>query len=151
MVTGAYPPLLVLADEAAYEAHFLARYCRGPIVTFDGIKVWFRPNKFRHDFFESSNRDGVKDLFSVKRAQRMDWIEATLKDSTAVLKQGWIKEEKRHDPMRRVALVNGNYVVIIAINTRNPGKANFVTAFVADTPHTLNQIRSAPPWPGNRT
>ena len=142
-----YPQLLRLADPAAYQAHFVAKYCQGPIPTFDGIKVWFRPNKFQHDFFESSNRDGIKDQFSVQRAERMDWIEATLNDPTATLKQGWIKAERRHDPQRRVAVVKGNYVVVIAINRRNPKKANFVTAFVADTQHTLNQILTSPSWP----
>ena len=142
-----YPPLLKLPDEAAYRAHFLAKYCQGPITTFDGIKVWFRNDKFDHDFFESSNRDDVKDVFSPMRAERMDWIEATLADPTAILKQGWIKREQRHDSGRRVAIVKGNYVVVIAMNRRNPRKANFVTAFVADSPKTYNEIMGSPAWP----
>lgn len=84
--------------------------------------------------------------FSRPRAERMDWIEETLQDPTATLKQGWIKAERRHDPQRRVALVKGNYVVVIAINQRNPKKANFVTAFVADTPNTLKQFLESPAW-----
>ncbi len=146
MSAVSYPPLLCLADQAAYQSHFVVKYCCGPIPTFDGIQVWFRPDKFRHAFFESSNRDGIKDRFSIKRAERMDWIEATLQDPTATLKQGWIKAEKRHDPQRRVAVVKGDYVVVIAINRRNPRKASFVTAFVADTQHTLNQILTSQSW-----
>lgn len=142
-----YPPLLLLADKTAYQAHFVSKYCQGPIPTFDGIKVWFSADKFQHDFFESSNRDGIKDQFSTARAERMNWIEATLKDPTATLKQGWIKAERRHDSQRRVAVVKGNYVVVIAISKTNPKKASFVTAFVADDQHTLNQILKSPSWP----
>ena len=142
-----YPPLLILADEAAYKAHFVTKYCRGPVETFDGVRVWFRSDKFDHDFFESSQRNGVKDRFSIVRAQRMNWIEATLKDPLAVLKQGWIKSEKRYDAMRRVAIVRGNYIVVIALHVRNFQKANFVTAYMADTPRTLSQIQGAPLWP----
>jgi hypothetical protein len=141
-----YPPLLILSCEAAYKAHFLEKYCRGPVETFDGIRVWFRADKFDHDFFESSRRDGVKDLFSMARAQRMSWIESTLKDPLAVLKQGWLKKEQSYDPIRRVAIVKGNYIVVIGINVRSPRKANFITAYLADTPRTLSQITSAPAW-----
>lgn len=142
-----YPPLLILADEAAYKAHFVAKYCRGPVETFDGIRVWFHSDKFDHDFFESSQRNGVKDRFSIVRAQRMNWIEATLQDSQAVLKQGWIKRDKRYDATRRVAIVRGNYIVVIALHLRDFQKANFVTAYLADTPRTLSQIQRAPLWP----
>lgn len=145
MIVG-YPALLNLSDEAAYEAHFKSKYCREPIETFDGIMVWFRADKFQHDFFESSRRDGNKDRFSLKRAERMDWIEATLKDTSAVLKQGWMKKEKRYDPFRRVAIVRENYIVVIGINVRNPKKATFITAYLADTPRTLSQIQGAPLW-----
>jgi len=146
-VSTVYPALLCLPDEAAYEAHFKSKYCWGPITTFDGIRVWFDAYKFRHDFYESSNRDRKKDQFSPKRAERMDWIEATLKDPSAVLKQGWLRDEKRYDSGRRVALVMGNYVVVIAISAKNPKKAKFVTAYVADTPKTLSEIQGAPSWP----
>ncbi len=145
-MSAEFPPLLILSNEIAYEAHFKNKYCRGPVETFDGIQVWFRPDKFQHDFFESSQRNGLKDRFSPKRAERMDWIEATLKDPLAVLKQGWIKSEQRYDPMRRVAIVKGNYIVVIGINVRNPKKANFITAYLADTPRTFNQIQGAPSW-----
>ena len=141
-----YPPLLILPHEAAYRVHFETAYCCGPLETFDGIRVWFRADKFDHDFFESSQRNGVKDLFSKVRAERMNWIKATLRDPSAVLKQGWIKREKRYDPLRRVALVKGSYIVVIGLQVGNPRKATFVTAYMADTPWTLAQIQAAPPW-----
>lgn len=142
-----FPSLLYLPNESAYEAYFKMKYCCGPVETFDGIRVWFSAYKFRHDFYESSNHDGNKDQFSYQRAERMNWIEATLKDSSAVLKQGWLKNENRYDSERRVALVKGNYVVVIAINQRNQKKAKFITAFVADTLKTLQEIQGAPAWP----
>jgi hypothetical protein len=41
---AAYPPLLRLADEAAYRARFEAIYCAGTVTTFDGIipVAWLR-------------------------------------------------------------------------------------------------------------
>lgn len=142
---SAYPPLLQLSDEAAYRAHYLRTYCSGPLRTWDGIEVWFRPHFFSHLFFESSNRDGIKDLFSPLRAERMDWIGATLGDHTALLKQGWIKEQRCYDPNRRVAVVQANYIVVIQINPRRT-RSNFITAYVADTPNTLAKILASPTW-----
>jgi hypothetical protein len=144
----AYPPLLNLADEASYRAHFEATYCRGTIRTFDGIEVRFRKSDFDHCCFESSRRNDVKDRFSTRRAQRLDWIKAALEDSKAERYQGWDKKRKRYDPKRRVTLVMGNFVVVIALKGR--ARADFVTAFVADThgrrgrPSTVDLIRRGP-------
>jgi hypothetical protein len=44
----AYPALLNLATPAEYQAHYEAVYCAGAVVTFDGIAVRFRKNKFDH-------------------------------------------------------------------------------------------------------
>jgi hypothetical protein len=145
-----YPPLLKLATAAECRSHYENIYCRAPIVTFDGIAVRFRKSDFNHCFFESSRRDSTKDLFSAKRAERMDWIEAALKDANAELYCGWDKKRRRYDRSRRVAVVMGDYVVIIALTS--PTTAIFVTAFVADTPacagrpSTIDQIRKGPKW-----
>ncbi len=56
------PPLLKLADQAAYRAHY-ERTLRGNIVTHDGIPVFFRRDRFEHAFFESSDRRGRKTCF----------------------------------------------------------------------------------------
>lgn len=146
----AYPPLLDLEDEAAYRAHFEAVYCRGPIEAFDGVQVRFRKRDFDHCCFESSRRDGSKDQFSRPRARRLDWIRAALQDPTSECYQGWDKKRKRYDGRRRVAVVMGNYVVVIALKGR--GRADFVTAYVADTPaapgrlSTVDMIRRGPKW-----
>lgn len=146
----AFPPLVHHASEDDYRKHFERVYCRRPVETFDGIKVRFRKGQFSHCFFESSRRDGNKDAFSPQRAERIDWIKATLQDPDAELYVGWDKARKRYDRSRRVALVQGNYVVVIRITGK--AKADFVTAFVGDTPRprggktSVEQIRGGPRW-----
>jgi hypothetical protein len=143
-----YPPLLNLADEAKYRDYFETGYCQGTIQTFDGIKVRFRKSDFPHCCFESSRRDGVKDEFSIKRAKRLNWIEVALADPNSERYQGWDRKHKRYDKSRRVTLVMGNYVVVIAI--KKQGFADFVTAYVADTPgkpgrlSTVERIQRSP-------
>jgi len=145
-----HPPLVKYATPDEYRAHFEQVYCRGPITTFDGIAVRFRKGKFAHDFYESSKRDETKDRFSWKRAERIDWIKAALQDPDSERYQGWDKKHKRYDPDRRVAIVMGNYVVVIALV--GPKDADFVTAYVADAtfrpgrPSTLDLIRRGPKW-----
>lgn len=146
----AYPPLLSLADIEAYRSCFVNSYCRGAIQTFDGIDVRFRKRDFEHCCFESSQRDKRKDYFSLRRAERLDWIKAALQDPNSERYQGWDNKNKRYDPKRRVTLVMGNYIVVIAIKQAN--RADFVTAYVADTPSrpgcpsTVDRIRSSPKW-----
>ncbi|HNY26194.1 MAG TPA: hypothetical protein PLA90_12850 [Candidatus Sumerlaeota bacterium] len=147
----AYPPLLCLANEVAYRAHFEKLYCREPVETFDGIQVRFRKRDFDHCCFESSQRNNRKDLFSTKRAERLDWIQAALQDPNSERYQGWDKKKKCYDATRRVTLVMGDYVVVIALKA--PKEADFITAYVADTPtrperlSTIDQIRKGPKWP----
>ena len=133
-----YPPLLTCATVDEYRAHFEGAYCRGPIRTFDGIAVRFRKRCFDHAFYESTNRDSNKDTFSQRRAERMDWIKVALEDPQSERYQGWDKRRKRRTPSRRVTLVMGNYVVVIAL--KNPREAVFITAFVAEM-STVAKIR----------
>ena len=146
----AYPAMITFASEADCRAYFERVYCQGPISTFDGIMVRFRKSNFEHCFFESSRRNGIKDRFSPPRAKRIDWIKATLEDPHSELFEGWDSSKKRYDRTRRAAIVMGNYVVIIAFT--GPGKADFVTAYVADTPatatrpSTIDKIRGGPKW-----
>lgn len=139
-----WPPLLTLATEDEYRRHFETTYCGGTLPTFDGFSVRFRRRDFDHCFFESSRRDGKKDTFSPKRSERMDWIKATLADPTAKLKAGWDATKRRYDHTRRVALVQGNYVVVITFTGAK--SADFVTAYVMDTPASLQKLAAAPAW-----
>ena len=145
-----YPPLVSYASPNAYLTHFEHVYCKGVIFTFDHIAVRFRKSSFRHCFFESSLRNKVKDKFSQKRAERIDWIKVALEDPNAELYVGWDKKRKQYDNTRRVTLANGVYVVVIHLKT--PVTADFVTAYVADATtsgkqlSTVQKIKSSPKW-----
>ncbi len=141
------PPALVrYASEAEYRTHYLRRYCSGGITTFDGIRVFFSRNGFGHAFYESTNRDGVKDAFSPARAQRIDWIKATLETRDALLYQGWNKQTRSYDPSRRVCLAYEDFIVVIGLRLSAKGslKGKFITCYVAD--NSIGKIRRSPLW-----
>jgi hypothetical protein len=138
-----YPPLVYYRSISDYRQHFENIYCQGPITTFDGISVRFRKADFDHAFYESVN--AKDDTFSQDRAERMDWIKAALEDANAALYVGWNKNKKRIDYNRRVALVNGNYVVIIFVYGNMKGA--FITAYIVNKPGALQLIQKKPPWP----
>jgi hypothetical protein len=139
-----YPSPLKLADEAAYRARFEAIYCAGVILTFDGIRVRFQKRNFDHCFFESSQRNRIKDTFSPQRSERLEWIAVALQDAGADRFQGWDRDSKTYDKTRRVTLVCGDYVVVIALTGATT--ARFITAYVADTPSTLAKLKTSPKW-----
>jgi hypothetical protein len=139
-----YPSLVTYRTVDEYCSHFERVYCGGPITTFDGIAVRFRKDRFGHCFYESSQRNKVKDVFSIQRAERIDWIKATLEDPNADLHVGWDGKKKRYDRCHRVALVSGDYVVVIRLVGNQ--KAQFVTAYVADSSRTLAKIKGSPKW-----
>jgi len=105
-----YPSLVYYQTIAEYRSHYKRVYCQKPIKTFDEIAVRFRNDIFDHCFFESTQRNQVKDVFSNTRAERMDWIKAALQDSAAKLYVGWDGKRKRYDKNRRVVLVVANYI-----------------------------------------
>jgi hypothetical protein len=91
-------------------------------------------------------RDGNKDVFSAVRAERIDWIGATLAHRDASLYQGWNKENRTADAGRRVAVVFEDFVVVVQMGLKQSGelKANFVTCYQAD--NSIGKIRSSPVW-----
>jgi hypothetical protein len=119
-------------------------------MTYDGIAVRFRKDRFDHCFFESSRRNDIKDKFSFKRAERMAWIRVALADPNSERYWGWDNRKRRYDPTRRVTVVMGNYVVVIMLTGQKT--ADFVTAYVADAvaakgrKSTIEMIRSGPRW-----
>lgn len=142
------PPAFVeYKTEAEYREHFLNYYCRACIRTFDGVRVYFRQTRFEHAFYQSSHgKAGAKDLFSLERAQRIDWIRAALESPQAELYFGWDKKNKVIEYGRRVAVVYGDYVVVVDL-FRADGEithANFVTAYVADA--SIGKIKGGPRW-----
>lgn len=140
-----YVPLVKYAKDDDYRLHFERKYCYHRLQTFDAISVRFNKTDFDHAFYESSGISGrEKDIFSLTRAQRIDWIEKALLDVNAELYQGWDKKRNVIDPTRRVAVVDNNYVVIIQIFKN--GGARFISAFVADSYRTILMIKSSPKW-----
>lgn len=142
----ALPPLLIFNTEAEYQIYYERTYCRGGIVTFDNIRVYFRKERFSHSFYESSKRDGVKDSFSPERALRMGWIEATLCCPDAVLYAGWDKIKKKYNNSSRVCIVYEDFVVIIRLSLTKSGmlKGEFVTCYQAD--NSIIKIKRSPKW-----
>ena len=143
----ALPPLVHYNTVDEYRRHYGSTYCGGLIKTFDGVRVYFSPGKFEHVFYESSTRDGVKDAFSPVRAQRIDWIRATLQHPEADLLKGWDKRRGRYDDTRRVAVVYEEFVVVVRFWIRRRDmslKADFVTCYQAD--NSIDKIRSSPAW-----
>lgn len=140
------PALRMLADEAAYRQLFLDQYVRGTILTRDGIRVYFGAQDFDHAFFESTLRDGTKDAFSPARAQRIDWISATLQEPGANWYQGYVKFRKSYDPARSVTVAYGDFVVVLGFGVRrdNSMKAKFITCYEAD--NSIGKIRTSPVW-----
>ncbi|MDP3842664.1 MAG: hypothetical protein Q8Q81_08725 [Oxalobacteraceae bacterium] len=140
------PPLVHYDTAVEYRQHYERVYCRGIIVTFDGIRVYFPESKFGHAFYESTTRDGRKDILSPVRAPRIDWIKATLEHPQADLFKGWNKDSCCYDDARRVAVVYEDFVVVVAMSIKQDGtlKANFVTCYQAD--NSIGKIRTSPTW-----
>lgn len=141
-----FPPLVHYKTTNEYRKHYERIYCRGPILTFDKIPVWFIKSWFKHNFSKSSKRDGCKDIFSVTRLERINWIKSTLQNPNADLYCGWDKFKRRHDPTRRVAVIYDDYIVIIWLKWKQNGtlEGQFVTAYVAD--NSIEKIRCSPRW-----
>lgn len=142
------PPLIFYDTPNEYKRHYLRHYCCSKIITFDSIQVYFGSSKWEHVFYDSSLRDGKKDVFSPMRAQRIDWIKATLENANAELYQGWNKKTKTYENNRRVSVVYEDFVVVILISqldaSKIPYKAQFITAYVAD--NSIKKIRKSPKW-----
>lgn len=140
---------LHLPDEAAYREHFVATYTRSPQtfrLAVGTAPVYFAAHNFDHAFFESTQRDGFKDVFSLQRAQRMDDIATALADSTIERRAGWDKDSKSHHHSKCVTVAVDDFVVVIRLGLTQKGflKGKFVTCYVAD--NSIGKIRKAPLW-----
>lgn len=140
------PPRLLSGSIEDYRSHFENDYCHKPLITFDDMPVYFRKKDFDHCMFESTRRDGSKNLFSKVRAERIDWIRATLQNSKAELYQGWDRRRRRPYPDYRVAVAYEHFVVVIrtSLDKRGGVKATFTTAYSADK--SIDKIRRMPRW-----
>jgi hypothetical protein len=122
-------------------------YCKAGIVisTFDAMSVSFYEDDFDHCFYESSNRRARdKSILSLNRLEKIYWIKDAIEDPDAVLKSGWLRDQKKYDNSRRVALVKDNYVVIIRIIDNE--RARFVTAYELTDDNGIDKINGSPDW-----
>lgn len=142
------PALLMLNSIMEYKKHYESMYCRAEIFTADNIRIYFQPQKFGHAFYENSQgKPGPKDQFSPERAQRMDWINSTLKHPEALLFFGWDKDNRVYEKSRRVSVVFEQFVVVITLSFSNNNvlKGNFVTCYLASN-KTIETIKTSPLW-----
>ncbi len=143
------PPDFVEYDCAqGYLDHYKSVYCRSAIMTVDGVRVYFSPDKFHHAFYEKNPNTGRKNNYiSKKRAMRIDWIKSAIESASAQRYQGYHRRSG-HISERCVSIVYDDYVVVLDFSLKRNGdlKASFVTAYVADTGHTIKKIKSGPVW-----
>jgi hypothetical protein len=139
------PPLLTLPDENTYRAHFVREYCSDPVITFDGLAVWFYPERFDHAFYRDSSPTAQdKKIFDLQRAQRMDWIRHVLYDPNIELYRRIMSITGKE---RRIALEPTTpYAVIIQIDSHSLSRARFITAYVVSSSSTLANMRANPAW-----
>ncbi|MBU0539891.1 MAG: hypothetical protein KKF24_01010 [Gammaproteobacteria bacterium] len=141
------PSFLEYETIAEYKRHYERHYQRASIITCDGIRVYFKPQKFGHAFYQNSQgKAGAKDEFSKERARRMDWIRLTLEHRDALIYLGWNKDARCYEDCRRVSVVFEDFVVVVelSLNTKGELKGNFITCYVAD--RSIEKIRNAPMW-----
>ena len=120
-------------------------YCKEDIQTFDGVMVRCYADMFDHIFYESNDREKKdKSILSLNRLEKMLWIKDVLQDETAILKMGWNNINKEYYTDRRVAIVKGNYVVIIRFTALL--KAKLVTAYQKED---IQNILDAPDFEKN--
>jgi hypothetical protein len=139
------PSLLKLKDEAEYREHFRKYYAgmQSPIVTHDGLTVYFFLDNFDHAFFTNSPGSPVKDTFALDRAERMMWVKNILQDPSVELYRRIMPNGK----VRRIALdASIPYTVIIQINKKKPNIAKFITAYIVNSPSALTKMCSNPKW-----
>ena len=141
------PPLLTLADEAAYRAHYVQALSNSTHHTRDGIRVFFRRERFDHAFFEHTRRNGPNDRFSQDRATRMSWIAPTLSEPNATWYQGWDNKRRRNDVSSSVVVAYESFVVILRFGVNRQGvvTATFITCYLADA-QAYPKIQRSPLW-----
>lgn len=133
---------LILQNEQEYKNYFVHNYCQSPLVTVHGLSVRFSASTFDHAFYESSDRNGAKDIFSRPRAERIGWIAHALQDPKADWFCGWDNKKRRYDSSRGVCVVRDDFVTVIKVLKNH--KAKFVTCYRAD--NSISKIRKSPIW-----
>ncbi len=131
------PPLVYYDSIYEYRKHYINKYVKRKILSFDNIEVKFTIYQFEHAFFKASIPNATyKDLFDKDRAERIDWIEYTLTSGYAEV---YLKRDNRQ---RRLHILLDNYVVVINISRNDEKRAFFITAYLADTERHINLLKT---------
>lgn len=131
--------------EAEMRKIWADEYCQKDIQTFDGVMVRCYEDMFDHIFYESNNREKKdKSILSLNRLEKILWIKDVLQDPAAILKMGWNNTDKEYYTDRRVAIIKGNYIVIIRFTAFL--KAKLVTAYQKED---IQNILDAPDFEKN--
>jgi len=141
----ALPPLLNLADEAAYRAYYTATLQGTPnmIVTHDGIDVVLHDHNFDHAFSAPLKKWSKQCVFKPVRASHMDRIRPALEDCAMEQYRRVMPDGKTR---RLVLEPSSPFVVVIQPEQATPTKAAFITAYPVTSPKALAKIRSNPTW-----
>ncbi|MDD4505845.1 MAG: hypothetical protein PHE60_05715 [Sulfurospirillaceae bacterium] len=140
------PPLKLLSSVSEYQLYYEETYTKKPLLSFDGIPIFFAKYRFSHAFYESSDRRGAKDIFSLQRAERMDWIKYTIESDQSLLLKGWDAVTRQYFSNRRVSILYEDFVVVIILTLNKEGqlKGSFLTCYQAD--NSIEKIKSSPIW-----
>lgn len=138
------PPLVNYGSEKEYRDHYERVYCKGGIITNDGISIFFGKDDFNHIFFESIRTKD--DTFSEDRSKRIDWIKETITNSNSILYQGYDRQTKEYYPDRRVALAYEDFVVVVllSLNKNDQLKGKIITCYYAD--NSIDKIKASALW-----
>lgn len=129
--------------EAELRQIWKEEYCEQEIITFDAVTVKFYEDMFDHAFYESAdNIEKDKSILSYNRLEKIYWIKEVLQDPEAVLKKGWDNYTKTVCDDRRVAMVKGNYIVVIRFTGLL--KAKLVTAFEMQDGEDIQKVLDGP-------
>ncbi len=141
----ALPPLLNLADEAAYRVHFAATLQGAPnaIISHDGIEVVLHDHNFDHAFSAPLKKWSKTRVFDAARASYMDWIRPVLEDCAMEQYRRVMLDGKTR---KLVLEPSSSFVVVIQPELATPTKAAFITAYPVTSPKALAKIRSNPTW-----
>ncbi len=140
----ALPPLLNLADEAAYRAHFAAtlKGASNAIVTHDGIVVVLHDHNFDHTF-APLKKWSKQSVFKPARASYMDRIRPALEDCAMEQYRRLMPDGKTR---KLILEPSALFLVVIQPELANPTKAAFITAYQVASVKAPAKIRSNPPW-----
>lgn len=144
-------------SEAQYRAYYERNFVKHPrywhISEEVKIPIYFHRDTFDHAFFESTKRDGNKDLFSPLRAQRMSLIQEALTEWSNERYVGWDNKRKSIDITRCVCVrSNDNFIVVLRLGITQNGdiKGKFITCYVPDD-SAWQKITSKDRWDYERS